>query len=120
MSDDKEFQLHAETDDYVDLIVGRCEWIDTQGRYRLEKDFRVDGEVWRVHKNDADPFPSKPHAHCMAGKKRYIGCTVHLGTAERYFGREASGEYLDKKQFDRLINLIKPKFPGLVLPLVGQ
>jgi hypothetical protein len=22
-----------------------------------------DGHVWRIHRNDADPFPSNPHAH---------------------------------------------------------
>ncbi|MEO6685322.1 MAG: hypothetical protein ABIN24_05130 [Dyadobacter sp.] len=25
--------------------------------------FKVNGSIWIIHKNDADPFPSNPHAH---------------------------------------------------------
>jgi len=28
-----------------------------------EQTIKVKGEVWIIHKNDADPFPSTPHAH---------------------------------------------------------
>ena len=28
-----------------------------------EVTIRSKGEIWRVHKNDADPWPSNPHAH---------------------------------------------------------
>lgn len=75
------------------------------------------GEVWRVHKGDADPFPSRPHAHCVGGAKRFVGCKLHLGTAQLYSGRDALGLFLAPKQFERLIELIRPKFPGLILPL---
>jgi hypothetical protein len=83
----------------------------------MEKDYRVKGEVWRVYKTDADPFPSTPHAHCITGAKRFVGCTLHLGTGELYRGREPVGRCLEQTQFMRLIEMIRPKFPGLVLPL---
>src|SRR4051812_27073942 len=103
----REFRLAYETDDFVDLQVELIDWVIADGRYVLEKDYRVGGEVWRVHKNDPDPFPSRPHAHCIEGKERYVGCKLHLGTAALYRGREAAGRFLSPKQFVRLIELIR-------------
>lgn len=103
--------------DYVDVCVGVAQWQLPDGRYILEEDFKVSGEVWRVHKNDADPFPSNPHAHCVGGTKRFIGCTLHLGTAELFRERKSLGRKLESNQFSRLIELIRPKFPGVTLPL---
>jgi hypothetical protein len=109
-------QVVEVTDESIVVTVGQVEWALPDGYFVLEKDYRV-GEIWRVHKNDPDPFPSQPHAHCVGGASRYIGCKLHLGTAELFRGREALGRYMNKKQFDRLIGLIRPKFPGLTLPL---
>lgn len=106
-----------ETDDFISVTVGVAEWQTADGRYLIEKDYRVAGEVWQVHKTDADPFPSRPHAHCVGGAQRFIGSKLHLGTAELFYGRKSAGRFLEKKQFNRLIDLIRPKFPGLVLPL---
>jgi hypothetical protein len=107
----------AETDEYVDLCVGVSGWRKSDGRWIAEDDYRVAGEVWRVHKADADPFPSRPHAHCVGGAKRFIGCKLHLGTAELYHGSRPLGRVLAPRNFERLIELIRPKFPGLILPL---
>jgi hypothetical protein len=52
-------------DDYITVSCGTSVWMDASGLYWLEKDYRVGGEVWRVHKNDPDPYPSRPHAHCI-------------------------------------------------------
>lgn len=105
--------------DWIDVSVGVAEWQTPDRKYYIvEKDYRIKGEVWRVHKSDADPYPSSPHAHCIAGAKRFVGCTLHLGTAELYRGREPQGRCLEQVQFIRLIELIRPKFPGLTLPLV--
>ena len=112
-----ESEVVADTGDHIDIDLGEAQWRSPDGRWIVEKDYRVAGEVWRVHKGDADPYPSKPHAHCVGGAQRFIGCTLHLGTAELYRGREPQGRFLDHKQFNRLIELIRPKFPGLVLPL---
>ncbi len=104
---------------YVDVCVGPVQMQLLDGRFILEEDYRVSGEVWRVHKGDADPYPSNPHAHCIAGAKRFIGLTLHLGTAELFDGRKPLGRRLESNQFERLIALIRPKFPGLTLPLAS-
>jgi hypothetical protein len=111
--------LVGETNEYVDVTVGDSQWVTAEGLFFLEEDFRVSGEVWRVHKGDADPYPSKPHAHCIAGANRFVGCKLHLGTRELYRGSKSLGRYLHQKQFDVLIELIRPKFPGLTLPLAS-
>jgi len=105
------------TDEYISICVGNAQFTMADGRFILEEDFNVNGEIWRVHKNDPDPYPSKPHAHCIAGANRFVGCKLHLGTAELYKGRDPLGRFLSRGQFDRLIELIRPKFPGLTLPL---
>jgi hypothetical protein len=112
-------EIVASTDDHIDICVGVAQWKTRDGFYVLEEDFVVSGEIWRVHKNDPDPYPSKPHAHCIAGARRFVGCKLHLGTAQLYRGREAQARYLDPKQFNRLIELIRPKFPDISLPLLG-
>lgn len=121
MSDDEGADvvgILADDQEWIDVCVGVSKWQTPDRKYALvEKDYRVKGEVWRVHKSDADPYPSSPHAHCIAGAPRFVGCTLHLGTAELYRKREPLGRCLEKSQFNRLIELIRPKFPGLVLPL---
>ena len=114
---ENEIGILAETEEFVDACIGVAEWQLPDGRYILEEDYRGKGEVWRVHKRDADPYPSNPHAHCVGGAKRFVGCTLHLGTAELYNGRKPLGRKLEDKQFERLIELIKPKFPGVKLPI---
>lgn len=117
MDEDDFKEFIEDTESYIDVCVGIAEWQTSDGYYILEEDFKIKGEVWRVHKNDADPYPSNPHAHCIGGTQRFVGCTLHLGTRELYKKREALDRYLDQKQFDRLIELIKPKFPKIKLPL---
>jgi hypothetical protein len=51
-------------------------------RLLTEKTVKIKGEVWRIHKSDADPFPSIPHAHNYE-----TGVVLHLGTGEMY-GRD--------------------------------
>jgi hypothetical protein len=110
-------RILAITPDYIELTVGVSNWQLPNGRFILEEDFKVSGEIWRVHLNDADPYPSKPHAHCVGGSDRFIGCTLHLGSGALYRKRTAMGRSLARDQFDRLIELIRPKFPGVILPI---
>ncbi len=117
MRPDKEECIVDETEDYIDVCVGVSEWQVSNGLYILEEDYRIQGEVWRVHKKDVDPFPSRPHAHCIDGAKRFIGCTLHLGSRELFNKQERTGRLLAKKQFNRLIELIQPKFLDVNLPL---
>lgn len=117
MTDDPNGEFIQDHGDFFDVCVGAAMWKAANGEFILEEDFKVSGEVWRVHKSDADPHPSNPHAHCIGGAKRNVGCTLHLGTAELYRKRDALGRFLDPTQFERLIELIRPKFPGVALPL---
>lgn len=92
-------------------------WIALDGKSALEEaDVHAGGMKWRVHKNDADPFPSSPHAHCIAGQKRHIGCKLHLGTGVLYKGREP-WKKMDRDDFECLIERIRPKFPDIDLPI---
>lgn len=49
------------------------------------------GEQWFIHKHDADPFPSNPHAHNYEK-----GLKLHLGNGLLYFGTKQVGS-LSKK-----------------------
>lgn len=44
-----------------------------------EQTVRRHGEVWRIHQNDADSFPSNPHAHNLDS-----GLKLHLGTGQLF------------------------------------
>lgn len=44
-----------------------------------EQKLKSKGEIWYIHKYDADPFPSNPHAH-----NSETGYKVHLGTGELF------------------------------------
>jgi hypothetical protein len=111
----------AETTYEIDIDVGISAWqrMDSN-RYILEEDYKVSGDIWRVHLNDADPFPSKPHAHCVGGTKRFVGMKLHLGTGQLF---DSSNKPLNRRlaqgQFERLIELVRPKFPTIDLPLRG-
>jgi GNAT superfamily N-acetyltransferase len=108
-------------EDTITVTVGICQWVElSRGRFILEEDLKVAGEVWRVHKNDPDPFPSRPHAHCIAGPVRFVGCKLHLGTGELFNGKTSLRRALNKPQFERLLELIREKYPDLKMPLSDQ
>ncbi|EKK9988707.1 hypothetical protein PP645_004412 [Vibrio vulnificus] len=58
-----------------------------------KKKYRVKGEVWVVHKNDVDPFPSSPHAHNYDQN-----LVIHLGNGRMYRKRDYVAT-AKKKQF---------------------
>jgi hypothetical protein len=71
------------------------------------KTVKVKGEVWRIHKNDADPFPSVPHAHNYES-----GVTLHLGTGELFDRNRKTIGNIGKKPLQTL----RAKLEGLQLP----
>lgn len=75
-----------------------------------EQTIKVKGEIWVIHKSDADPFPSTPHAHNYAS-----GVSLHLGTGEFFKKRESRG-YLDCKK----LNIIRDKVKQHALPALGE
>ena len=82
------------------------------GTHKLltEQTVKVKGEVWVVHKNDADPFPSTPHAHNYES-----GISLHLGTGEMFKKRTSKG-FLDCKK----LNLLREKLRDHILPNLDE
>lgn len=75
----------------------------------VEALFKHHGEIWVVHKNDADPFPSNPHAHCYEK-----GLKLHLGNGKLYLGVKHVGK-VSKKKFISLRN----KMTNINLPVLS-
>lgn len=111
------FEIINEESQFLEVVCRKTNWQALDGHYFIEKDLRVNGEVWRVHKYDSDPFPSSPHAHCVSGPGLLPGCKLHLGNRELYKDNKFIGKLLNKKEFQKLIELLKPKFPEITLPL---
>ena len=72
----------------------------------VEAQFKHLGEIWVVHKNDADPFPSNPHAHCYEK-----GLKLHLGNGKLYLGAKHVSK-VSKKKFIAL----RSKMSNINLP----
>lgn len=73
-----------------------------------EKRIKVGGYIWQVHRNDADPFPSNPHAHSVDTSVK-----LHLGNGEVYQGRKNT-ERIKEKHL--LIIRDKLEKVGIVVP----
>src|ERR1051326_6772659 len=92
----------------VEISFDLTEWVDRQGYDYIEKDYPVGGEIWRVHKHDPDPYPSRPHAHCISGRKRLVGCKLHLGSRQLFTKHNSPlDRYMRQDQFDRLIEMVR-------------
>jgi len=76
-------------------------------RHLTEQTVRVKGEAWRVHKNDADSFPSNPHAHNYETRVK-----LHLGSGEMFDHNRKSIGTIGCKKLVR----IRSGLNGLVLP----
>jgi hypothetical protein len=66
------------------------------------------GEIWRLHLNDADSFPSNPHAHCLEQ-----GLKLHLGSGCLYRNKKVVGSLTPKN-----LRALRAKF-GKKLPRVS-
>lgn len=74
-----------------------------EGTYRtfLEEQVKFKGEKWIIHKNDADPFPSSPHAHNYEARLK-----LHMGNGDLYHGTDKVGT-VKRKDFINLRNSFK-------------
>ena len=77
----------------------------------LEQNIKNKGEIWTIHKNDQDPFPSNPHAHNYP-----MNLVAHLGTGELYQGRRLMKQKLKTKDLVNLRKLIVERVKGICLP----
>ena len=75
-----------------------------------EQTVKVKGEIWQVHKNDADPFPSIPYAHNYAS-----GVSLHLGTGDLFKKRASAGQISCKT-----LESIRGKLTKFTLPELGE
>jgi len=73
----------------------------------IEQTVKAGGEVWRIHKNDADPFPSVPHAHNLE-----TGVVLHLGTGDLYDKNRKVIKNIGCKS----LLVIRGKLAGFTLP----
>lgn len=77
-----------------------------------EAEVKLKGEKWTIHKNDADPFPSSPHAHNYEQ-----GLKMDLRTGDLYQrnARVACGR-VEKKYLLKLRDLVEHKNATIALP----
>ena len=73
-----------------------------------QKKVRVKGNglIWIIHKNDKDPFPSNPHAHCIDQNLK-----LDLSNGKYYRNRKLKGR-IKKKDFLSLRSKLETAFPG--------
>jgi hypothetical protein len=57
-----------------------------KGMFETKADVRLKGEIWRLYRYDADPFPSNPHAHSFRQNVK-----LHLGNGDYYRARRIMG-----------------------------
>lgn len=73
----------------------------------IEQTVKAGGEVWRIHKNDADPFPSVPHAHNLETE-----VVLHLGTGDLYNKKREIIKNIGCKS----LLVIRSRLSGFTLP----
>ncbi len=73
-----------------------------------EERVKFKGEKWVVHKNDADPFPSKPHAHNYES-----GLKLHLGNGDLYSGTKKVSSIQCKK-----LKQLRALFKKVTMPTI--
>jgi hypothetical protein len=107
---------YQESDSYKLLpkavaIVELSESIIPEGTERAlyEQQVKHKGEVWVIHKNDADPHPSIPHAHNYDANLK-----LHLGNGDLYNKRKIVGN-IGKKALIAL----REKIVGIELPALA-
>jgi hypothetical protein len=105
--------IYQESDGYkadpkVLAIVDFEESIIPEGTERalFEQYVTHNGERWVIHKSDADPHPSTPHAHNYDSNLK-----LHLGSGELYMGRRRVGKIRAKHLVE-----IRERISGIDLP----
>lgn len=84
------------------------EFMDSSSINHRRVGVKWNNSLWRIHKNDADPFPSTPHAHQMDQNVK-----LDLSTGALYQLREKVGK-LRKKQLLEIRSRFEAK--GVELP----
>jgi hypothetical protein len=77
-----------------------------------EAKVKFKGEIWSIHKTDADPFPSNPHAH---NYERQLKMDLRNGDLYSRKERRACGQ-IDRKNLVKLRDLVGQKNATILLP----
>lgn len=80
--------------------------------FLTEEEIKSKGEIWVIHKNDADPFPSNPHAH-----NKQDGYKLHLGSGDLYTSKNKPlNQRISKKNLLAIRGKVKNiKLPALLV-----
>jgi hypothetical protein len=79
-------------------------------RLLTEQKIRSKGEVWVVHQNDADDFPSDPHA-----ENYEAGVKLHLGNGALYKKRKCVGAISKKDLLAVRSKISRIQLPALTV-----
>lgn len=63
---------------------------------------KVNNSIWRLHKNDKDPFPSNPHLHCTESPRK-----LNPQTGEIFIRRKKIGTLTKKHLYKVQVDLKK-------------
>lgn len=76
-----------------------------------EEEVKHKGEIWVIHKNDKDPFPSNPHGH-----NKETGLKLHLGNGDLY---SSKNKPLNKAISKKYLIAIRNKAKNKTLPTLS-
>jgi hypothetical protein len=120
-------EVYQESDDSIIVCVGRARFVDAKGEPVELKSWRVGGDLWCVGRatewdgNISKSVPVSPprlYAYCISGGADLTMMKLDLGTGQLTSPVNVPlDRYLDPAQFNRLIGLVRPKFPDIDLPL---
>jgi hypothetical protein len=80
--------------------------------YLTEAEIKLQGEIWVIHRNDADPFPSSPHAHNYQQRLK-----MHLGNGDLYTHKQKQPcRRLRKSVFLEFRERVMQRTSSIVLP----
>lgn len=90
---------------YNDVILEELEFAECSNYgLLLESTAKFKNNIWRIHKNDQDPFPSNPHAHKIDGDIK-----LDLSNGWLYKNRKYIGEQMKKKDFMNFREILEKK-----------
>ena len=101
--------LRNESNCFMERLVFDESLIPTEFVSLLRKEnVKVSGEIWVIHKNDADPFPSSPHAHNYGQNVK-----LHLGNGCLYRKRQHVGTMSRNKLLELRTRVRSIELPAL-------
>lgn len=78
-----------------------------------EVTIKRDGCLWRIHRNDVDPFPSNPHAHNVES-----GLKLDLSSGALFFGSQHTGKSISRRDLEFIRKEASAK--GVIVPPLAQ